>query len=269
VRAQTGCAAYLTGILAENAIAIASLTKPDARRKAKRAPMPHYALMRTYDMASIQLLAPPGFVRRGPRGPVEVRTATPADVASLAALLHEDHKARPFGYRFDQGELEHRLARWPGFALDDTFVARAANGELLACATAWDPSPVKRYRVERYAGSMRALELGMRAAAAVLRCPPLPRVGQDFRTLYLTNLSVRGDDPVVLRALLDAIYPHAWKKRAHFIALPLWSTDDPHARALNGFAVQRLGFHLYGVSPSEAPRAEWPSGRPGFEIALA
>jgi hypothetical protein len=335
VSARRGCASFCTAILADNAIALASLTKraapgsaastsavqPQAasaplmdahlhdatgaeratfdadvsqtetwapvqaephasesvgarKRREKRAlrhAMPHYALMRRYQMASIQLLAPPAFAPRpsSASAALVVASATRDDVEPLAAFLHEDHKTRPFGYRFDDGELEHRLARWPGFSLADTFVVRARSGEIVGCATAWDPAPVKRYRVLRYAGGMRALRIGMRVASAVVGCPPLPSIGHDFRTLYLTNLSIRGDDPLVLRALLAAMYPHAWKKRAHFLALPLWSEDDPHAHALGGYLVQRLAFHLYGVTAHDVARDVWPSGRPGFEIALA
>jgi hypothetical protein len=207
--------------------------------------------------------------RGGSEARVHVTRATADDVPRLAAFLHDDHRTRPFGYRFDDGELQHRLARWPGFTLADTFIARAADDGIVGCATAWDPAPVKRYRVMRYAGAMRALRVGMRVASAALGCPALPRVGEDFRTLYLTNLSIKDDDPVVLRALLRAMYPHAWAKRAHFLALPLWSADDPHERALAGFLVQHLRFQLFGVTPAQVARAAWPAGRPGFEIALA
>jgi hypothetical protein len=264
--ARTGCEAYYTGILAENALAIASLTKRDPKSGSKRKEQPRYTLITPYVMASIQVLWPP---RARTVSGLRVRTATDADVPRLAQFLHEDHRARAFGYRFDDGELEHRLAHWPGFSLDSTFVAEDDSGRLVGTTTAWDPSPVKRYRVVRYAGAMRALRLGMRAASAVLGCPPLPREGEDFKTLYLTNLSVKDDDARILRALLFAVYPHAWRARAHLIALPLWGDADPHEAALKGFAVQRLAFHLYGVTPPGKERAAWPSARPGFEIALA
>lgn len=270
--ASSGCRAYYTAVLAENALAIASLTQKtgDDKRARRRRAQPLYTLITPYQMASIQVVVPPALLRaRAPAG-VQVRTAVVEDVPRIARFLHEDHQARAFGYRFDTGELEHRLAHWPGFSLDNTFLVEGGDGALLACATAWDPSPVKRYRVLRWAGAMRALRASMRGASAVLGCPPLPRTGEDFRTLYLTNLSVKGDDPLVLRALLGAVYPHAWRARAHLMALPLWGDHDPHAEALRGFLVQRLAFSLYGVTLPDSPRAApWPRGRPGFEIALA
>lgn len=269
--AKTGCDSFLTAVLASNALAIQSL----ARRKKRRAAQPYYHLMRRYEMASIQLLR-----RRRPQVPsgLVVVPATPDDLQPLAAFLDADHRRRPFGYRFDDGELEHRLARWPGFRLEDTLVARVDDGRgrfgrIVGCATLWDAAPVKRYRVMRYGGEMRAVKLGVSLASKIFGCPPLPEEGQDFRSLYLTNLSVEEDNPVVLRGLLEHAYVKAWERRVHFFSLPLYMSDagepDPLSPALRAFVTRRLGFHLYAVTSSDRARTSWPAGRPGFEMALA
>ncbi|MEN9796647.1 MAG: hypothetical protein RL653_343 [Pseudomonadota bacterium] len=264
---RTGCEDFYTAVLAHNQLAIQSLVR---RTKKSRGTQPHYHLLRRYDMASVQLLLP-----RRPRVPsgLTVSSALPTDVPALAAFLHGDHLRRPFGYCFDDGELEHRLARWPGFTLERTLVARAGDGRIVGCTTPWDVSPVKRYRVVRYGGAMRLLRLGMAAASAVLGCPALPAEGEDFHSHYLANLSVENDDPVILRALLEVAYARAWEDRVHLLSLPLYEgpngEPDPLAPALRGFAVQRLPFHLYGVSRSARARTDWPPGRPGFEMALA
>jgi hypothetical protein len=39
--------------------------------------------------------------------------------------------------------------------------------------------------------------------------------------------------------------------------------------AVKGFVTQRLDFALYAVTPQGQPRTEWPTGRTGFEVALA
>jgi hypothetical protein len=263
---RTGCEHFVTAVLASNALAIQSL----ARRKKRRAPQPWYHLMRRYEMASVQMVWPRK--EQVPAG-LQVAAAAAEDIPALAQLLHEDHEQRPFGYRFDAGELEHRLERWPGFRLEDTIVVRDAGGRIQGCGTLWDASPVKRYRVMRYGGEMKAVKWALAAASRVLGCPPLPDEGGDFRSLYLTNLSIKGDDPRVLRALLERAYTIAWARGVHFFSLPLFEgpdgSPDPHAKALRGFVVRRLPFHLYGVTSSERPRTEWPGGRPGFELALA
>lgn len=261
VSARTGCRAYLTAILKDNAMAMASLTKPRAQKRA----LPRYHHLTSYVMASLPMLFAPR-TRTVPG--ITVRTATVDDVAQVAAFLHNDHRARPFGYRFDDGELEHRLAHWPGFSLDATFVAVRDNTIVGVC-TAWDPSELKRYAVVRYGGAARWQRAAVRLASALWDCPALPDVGASFRTLYLTNLSIVDDDPAVLRALLFAVLPLAWRARAHMVALPLWGEHDALAAALRGFIVQRLAFELFVVTAADDVRTQWPSGKPGFELALA
>jgi hypothetical protein len=266
VVAETQCEHYITGVIASNALATRSLT---ARKKGREA-QPYYHPLARFEMASVQMILP-----RRPRtvSGVVVTTATPDDVPAIAAFLAADHARRPFGYRFDDGEFEHRLARWPGFTLDATFVARRhdARGAIVGVCTAWDPTPVKRYRVMRYASNMRAIKVAVDLASKIVRCPALPDVGEDFRSLYLTNLSVADDSPVVLRAIVERIYQHAWRERVHFFALPLFDVPggDPHAAALRGLIVQKLAFQLYAVTSSARARTDWPAGRPGFEMALA
>lgn len=262
---ETGCENYLTGVIASNALAMRSL----AARKKGREAQPYYHPLARFEMASVQMVLPRR--ARVVRG-VDVTSATPKDVPAIASFLARDHANRPFGYRFDDGELEHRLAKWPGFTLDATFVARrSGSSDIVGVCTAWDASPVKRYRVMRYANNMRAIKVALDVASKIVRCPALPDVGEDFRSLYLTNLSVADDSPVVVRALLERVYQHAWKERVHFFSLPLFDVPggDPHAAALKGFFVQKLAFQLYAVTSSSRARTEWPAGRPGFEMALA
>src|SRR5437773_1116146 len=72
-----------------------------------------------------------------------VRTATEEDIPAIVELLDRDHRARPFGYRYDQGEMEHRLARWPGMTLERTYLAFDPRGRLGGMTSAWDPAAVK------------------------------------------------------------------------------------------------------------------------------
>jgi hypothetical protein len=115
---------------------------------------------------------------------------------------------------------------------------------------------------------MKWVKRGYDVAATVLRWPKLPDAGSEFRSAYLTNVSVKNDDPKVFRALLDEAY-----RRLHGSGLHLFSfdvgVDDPLWPAVKGFMTQKLDFALYGVTPSSAPRDAWPTGRTGFEVALA
>ena len=254
-----GCELFLTAVLATNTAALNALV----RRREARASQPRYHLMRRFSITSVRLA---GGVKPS-AAPYRVRIATADDVPAIVGLLDRDHRARPFGYRYDQGEFEHRLAHWPGMSLESTYVAFDEAERLVGVTTAWDPAPVKRYRVVAYRGAMRWIKLGFNAAARVLGWTRLPEAGHDFRTLYLCNTSIEGERPEVLRALLDRIYADFRRSGYHFFSLCVYE-NDPLAPALRGFMTQRLEFHLYVVTRGDAspPMLE---GRPGFEMALA
>jgi len=261
-RARHGCDQYLTAVLADNAAALNALV----RRRKQRAGQPVYHLLRRYTATSIQFA---GRRRRARGEPAfQVRTAEPADLPRLESFLAEDHRRRPFGYRFDQGELRHRLERWPGFSLERTYLAFDGSGELAGCASAWDPCAVKRFQVLAYRGEMRWAKLGFNAMARLLGFVRLPAEGSEFRYFYLCNVSVRRDDPEVLRSLLSRIYGDFRGRGYHFFTLYL-DEDDPLRPAIQKFWTRELRFHLYAVTLSEAPPPDLGEGRTGFEIALA
>ncbi|KFA89125.1 hypothetical protein [Archangium violaceum] len=257
---RLGVEAFLTSVMASNAAALQALVKRKKRREAQ----PHYALLRRFSAVSVHFTR-----RREPKqGRYHVRRATPGDVPAMEALLDADHRARPFGYRYDLGELQHRLERWPGMSVEGSYVAFDGGGKLVGCTSAWDPEAVKRYRVMAYRGSMRWVKWGYDAMATVLRAPRLPEPGNDFRYFYLCNTSVVGEDPAILRALVERVYADHHGRGYHFFSLYL-GEDDPLAPALAGFFQRRLDFHLYAVTPASVAREHFPVGRTGFEMALA
>ncbi len=256
---RTACTRYYTSILASNQAALRALT----RKRSERTRQPHYELLRPFTTVSIQLTFRP---RR--TTDVRVVSARPDDVPAIVARLDADHRHRAFGYRFDEGEFEHRLVHWPGFDLDSTLVAKDAGGHVVGVASVWNPQPVKRFEVRAYNGSMRWVKRGYDVAATVMGWPRLPDAGQEFRSAALTNLSVKDDDVRVVRALLEAAYQRLHGTGLHFFSLDL-GHEDPWWPALRGFVTQRLDFALYAVTPHGAPRTEWPKGRTGFEVALA
>lgn len=254
-----GVDVFLTAVMATNAAAHQALV----RRKPRREAQPHYTPLRRFGAVSVQFT-----LRRKPRpGPFTVRRATPEDVPAMAALLDADHRARPFGYRYDTGELEHRLARWPGLRVEDSYLAFDAGGRLVGCTSAWDPAAVKRYRVLAYRGGMRWVRFGFDGLATVLRLPKLPAPGEDFRYFYLCNTSIAGEDPAIFRTLVERVYADFHGRGYHFFTLYL-DEADALAPALKGFMLRTLDFHLYAVTPASKPRADFPPGRTGFEIAL-
>lgn len=256
---RSNCSAYVTSILSSNRAALNALTK----RRPKRPNQPWYHRLHAFDAVQVQLTR-----KRTPSSEVKVRSARDTDLERIIEALDADHRTRPFGYRYDLGELQHRLAHWPGFSLDDTLLAEDANGRLLGVTTLWDPSPVKRYRVHAYRGSMKWVKRGFNFVASIAGWPRLPEPGGEFRSAYLSNLWVREQSPATFRALLEHAYVRLQPRGYHFFTFEL-DEGDALAPALRGFTTQRLGFTLFGVTPARVARQQWQAGRTGFEIALA
>jgi hypothetical protein len=256
-----GCRHCYTAILASNERAIKALTTPNPRR----ARQPRYDLLRRFDAVQVQLSRPPDASRM----PFEVRATTAADVPAAAAFLAEQHRARPFGYRYDMGELAHRLGAWPGFSLDDTLLAFDRRGAVCGVTTLWDGGAVKRFRVLAYGPQLRAVRMAFNLAAPCLGRAPLPPAGGCFRYRYLANLAVRGEDPRILRALLSTAVGRLCPSPDHFLMFYL-EEGSALAPALEGFSVRRLPFQLFAVRTPDQPPHPYPTEAPtGFEIALA
>ncbi len=256
-----GCEAMLTAVIDSNRLAKAALV-----RRTRRFPdKPVYRPLRSFHILNIQMTT------RGRPRPTDltVRRATEDDVAAIAARLEEDHRARPFGYCFDEALLRKRLARWPGLTIDSFYVAHDGAGRLRGVAAPWDAGPVKRFRVLAYEGRMRWIKRAFNLGAFFARFPPLPPPGGLFRYVYLTHVSIAEDDPATMAALLDRIYHDLHGSGRHFICAYV-ERDDPLAPAFARYRTTALPATLYVMS---RPGSRWNDldlgpGRPGFEMAL-
>jgi hypothetical protein len=256
-----GCEAMLTVVIASNELARRALVERHPRFPDK----PFYRPWRAFDIVSVHFTA-----RGRPRATdLAVRRASESDLGAIGALLERDHRARPFGYVLDEGALRDRLARWPGLAVEDFYVAHDQAGRLRGTAAVWDAAPVKRFRVLAYRGRMRFARWGLNAVAPLLGATPLPRPGELFRYLYLTHVSVADEDPAVMAALLDRIYSDAHGRGYHFLSACVLERD-PLAAAFAGYRTTALPANMYVMSE---PGSRWNEidpgpGRPGFEMAL-
>ncbi len=259
---HSGCDLFLTSILASNTQAIRALVNRKGKRRNKQ---PHYHLLRQFSTCAIHFT----FKKRLKPSKYKIVRATRSDIRDIIDFLHRDHSARLFGYRFDQGEFEHRLANWPNYRLENTYMAIDLRHRIVGVTTLWDAKDVKRYQVLAYRGSMKWVKKSFNLGAKLFRFPPLPEEKEVFNYFYLSNLSIENDNPEILKALLHQIYSDNHAKGYHFFTLPL-DAEDPLEPAIKGFMARHLWFNLYAVSSSQNPLTDFPAtGRTGFELALA
>lgn len=260
---RLGCELFLTSVITSNQSAIHALVP-----RQHRAPIegrPNHTPLRDFAIRSIHLLFP----RRRRRSDVRVRRAVPSDITAIAKLLDEDARRRAFGYVLSEVELRRRLADWPGLSVDSFLLAEAENGTLLGCIAPWDSAPIKRMVVREYRGRMRHVRFGHDIAAHAFGRPPLPTPGGELRYQYLTHQAVPSDNPIVLRALLEAAYASARALGYHCLSVCALRGDRLDG-AYRGFLSTDLAARLYLVNAPDTPVPESVFARsfPGFEMAL-
>jgi hypothetical protein len=261
-RRALGADLMYTAVFDSNRAAQRALVERSPRHPHK----PWYNPLRKFDILSLHFLQRQALRRAAHR----VRRATERDVDAIAAMLAADQRARPFGYVFDDGLLERRLSRWPGFGIDRFYLAVDAKGNILGCMAPWDAVDVKRYRVVGYKGDMRWVKRGYNLAARVLGAQPLPEPGGLLRYLYLTHVCVPSGEASVMAAMLDAVYAAHWGRGYCFMCSTV-EHGDPLAAAYRGYVTTRLPATLYAVTPHDQPldTSTLGPGRAGFEACLA
>lgn len=258
---------WFTTVIDDNALARRALG-------AGRADAPAHLPLASFTMrnlvARLPFAAATGAARASRRW--SVGGASSADRAPLAAFFEHEQRALPLGFR---GEIERRLGRWEGLAIED-FVCATEGGEIVACVAPWSPATAKRMVVSRVPAGIRWLG---RAARALPRRPVrIPAAGEAVRTLYLTHLTFAArlsadQRATAFRAMLDHLFD-GWRREAadwHCVALcdfNEWSLG----RALGGYVQQTLPITVYAVMPPGAPHdgatALRRAGPPAFEMAM-
>jgi hypothetical protein len=243
-----GCRHFLTAVIDQNRSAANALIGPRTQRHGFR-----YARLAGYRMVNL-VARLPGAARSAFGG--GIARARSSDLGEITAWLAAHHQKIPFGFAFDEGELERRLHRWPGLEVGSFFVARDPQGRLVGTASVWSPEPVKRIVVER-------LPWALAAASRFVR--GLPRAGETMKVHYLTHVAVESAE--VFRALIDSI----WKARSVGI-LSFHEFESPgHSRTPAGYVAHTIPMSLYAVTGIDEGSEEdlRPVAREvGFEMAL-
>ena len=220
--------------------------------------------------SNVSLLARKPWVRRHDKT-VSIRRAGPSDSQRLRRFIDSDSASRPFGVVFDEATWQHRLEHWPGFGIENFYLAFDAANRLLGCLAPWDSSAINRIVIDRMPTALNAIRVAYNALAALRgRARIAVGAGSHLPDIALTHVHVDNRDPNVLQALLDTAYRDIAKTGRH-ATLSLCVYDaDPLAPALAGYWHQAIPMDLYWLKldPAAGPLPVPADRMPGFESYL-
>ncbi|MCU0462300.1 MAG: hypothetical protein MUF36_09855 [Bacteroidales bacterium] len=176
-----------------------------------------------------------------------IRKAEIHDIPAIVTLLNAEHKDRLFGKIFSEETFIDYLDNCPGLVLSDYYLALDKAGKPIGVCAAWDCHSFKQTRVLNYGKRFSVAKGIYKALSVVLNVPPLPAPGECFRDMIITDYAVKNRMPLIMNALLRAVYIDARKKGYQNL---LWgsSADDPLLKATEGFFCQRIVSNIVLIS---------------------
>lgn len=180
----------------------------------------------------------------------KIRQAQMDDIPTIVKLLNNEHKDRLFGNIYTEESFCSRLEKNTGLSISDYFLAFDGYGQCCGVCAAWDMGGMKQTRVLKYGKAFLPAKIAWKTCSSLFNLPPLPKPGDHFREVNITDYAVKERDPKIMNALLRAVYREYRKLGHHFM---VWgsSMDDPLLTAVRGFMCQRVISNIVLFSTKE------------------
>jgi hypothetical protein len=168
-----------------------------------------------------------------------VRRAQTEDIPAIVKLLNNEYKDRLFGKTCSETSFQTTLQKSSGLSISDYFLAFDRNGKCCGVCAGWDMSGMKQTRVLKYGRAFLPARAAWKAISILFNRPPLPKPGEHFREVTLTDYAVQDRNPAIMNALLRSVYREYRKLGYHFM---IWGScvDDPLLLAAKGFMSQKI-----------------------------
>jgi len=184
----------------------------------------------------------------------QVRKACPDDLPAIQSLLDDFSRRRSFSPVIDLAKLGEPYLN--GLSVDDFLVAEE-NGEIRGAMGLWDQGAFQRLRVDSYSKRMALARPFLNIHAHLSGGPKLPAQGDVIPMVKVTALGFSGDDPFILRSLLN-VARNTGKKGILSFSL---SESDPLVAALDGMKARIfIGQHFLVGWNGEPPSWKEPFG---------
>ncbi|MFN3714378.1 MAG: hypothetical protein ACK4SX_12035 [Alcanivoracaceae bacterium] len=195
---------------------------------------------------------------------IEVRRASPADLASMQALHDELAPSRQFYPRYRFGALLENDAYFRGVSIDDFWLAFRGE-QLVGMAGLWDQKSFKQTRVLAYPRGLSGLRHLWNLWARLFGGLQLPPAGGTINYLMLHSLLVRDNDSAVFDAMLSDMVQ---QRGGHRAAISVgFFVQDPLRQALRGYRRQTMQSRHFLIGFHDDPRQRLDQRLPYIELA--
>ncbi len=179
-----------------------------------------------------------------------IRRATVEDIPVIVELLKMEHRERLFGHIYREDSFLLHLQRNVGLAIGDYFLAFDRRGGCCGVCAAWDTGMMKQTRVSAYGKAFLPARIAWKSLSLVIKLPPLPGSGDHFNDVTVIDYAVKERNPLIMNALLRAVYTEYRHRGYHFL---IWGTsaDDPLLNASKGFMSQHVSSNIVLFSTDE------------------
>lgn len=154
----------------------------------------------------------------------KIRPANKDDIDAITAMLKKEYSQRLFAPVVTKERLIGACDRKPNFNLSDYFVAKK-NGRMVGVCAAWDASGCKQTRVIQYRKKYKIIRAGYAFLGRFYGFPPLPKKGEAFKSVTITDYAFENRDPEIMEAMLLKIYNEYRKKNFNMIIFGSYSSD--------------------------------------------
>ncbi|NTW14493.1 MAG: hypothetical protein HGA31_05700 [Candidatus Moranbacteria bacterium] len=245
---------YITSILNGNARAEKALT-------GARAGLPIYAPLGKMITGLIPLVR---FRSRRSTGVVRMAECS-HDVSDVVGTINAYNRRWQFAPAYSEDDFRGGV-KLRGFSAENLYV-RSNDGEILGTIGVWDQHDFKQTVIRSYSGLLTRMRPFYNLYAVSCAIPQLPPVGSFVRNLYGSFASVKDDDPVVFRSLLDAVR-RDWSGKGYSYLTVGFHEAHPLARMLVRQSARVIKSTLYLVHwPDDGQRFELSRRIPHVEIS--
>ncbi|NLD47292.1 MAG: hypothetical protein GX660_08835 [Clostridiaceae bacterium] len=183
---------FITTILEENEYAIKLLEK-------KRPFMPLYEFYQRYEVFTMTTRSK---WTKYKNTKMTLKHAETSDIPMLVDFLNREGRKSQMFPVLDEINIKNTIV--PGLSTESFYILLDGNGEITACALAWDQKDYKQYVVKGYGGILKAL-YPVSFLFNIFGYPSLPPVDSILKFFTLSFWAVRDNLPEIFSILLGAI----------------------------------------------------------------